>query len=416
MVVIWGLEGRHLWVPPTLASVMTPAQAVAGGFGSLLTNYAVGTINPDLFVKLNADADGFTDLTLVPTAYALTANGAIAIGTGPRLGGDTGTSTIFDGTNDSVTTGFNAFTAAQFAAAGIAQRDSENHQDVLFAGNGATPPMLYIGTGGSDVIFNVRSTGGTGPFVWTKAWEDPLVPVRWAFNFNDTANTAELWINGVSQGVKTVADTWNTPGALVIGSGPPGFFDGDMSHFLATDNALLTADQIAHLNAYGAVDSRPVTLNRVVDDAGAKVYPRYNVEKITGLSSGGESADRRDNRIGAQGEIPRRSFRRGKTITYEGLVQALTRASLRQVEADMVLAFDDQVNEGLMVVTPHPLYDASGAYRYYNARALTCDIDDAAAFSPHRVTQGHQTPFVVALRNARAGGISYRDQTGAGYP
>ena len=69
-----------------------------------------------------------------------------------------------------------------------------------------------------------------------------------------------------------------------------------------------------------------------------------------------------------------------------------------------------------MVVVPHPLYDGSGAYRWYPARALAVDIDDQIAFSPNRPSRGHESAFVVSVRNARAGGVSYTDQAGVTYP
>lgn len=157
-----------------------------------------------------------------------------------------------------------------------------------------------------------------------------------------------------------------------------------------------------------------VRLNYNVDDAGTPVYPRYKLDTIGGLYGGGDSGDRRDSRVGAQGEIPRTSKRRGKTITYTGLIQAQDRGDLEGAAQALLDAFDDQDSEGLMVVTPHPTYDSSGHFRYFNAKALIVDVTDQLA-SPFRVTRGHEWPFVVSLRNARAGGVSYYDQDGVGY-
>lgn len=163
-------------------------------------------------------------------------------------------------------------------------------------------------------------------------------------------------------------------------------------------------------------------INYRTDDSGVRVWPRYHVHKISGLLSTGDSGDRRDNRVGAEGEIPRRSIRRGKTITYEGVTVATSRVELRAAEAALVAAFTDQSAEGFMVVTPHPLMEGSGgsggggSARYYPARALTVDIDDEIKFSPRRPSRGHESLFVIALRNARAGGYSYFDESGVGYP
>jgi hypothetical protein len=165
----------------------------------------------------------------------------------------------------------------------------------------------------------------------------------------------------------------------------------------------------------------PLILNKRKNNAAtANLFPQYKVEKIGGMMSIGESGDVRDGKVGGEGEIPRRSFRGGKTITFEGLVRATTRPLLRTAEAALRAAFNDQNGEGLLISKPHPAAPdaASGTvYRYQRARAMACEIDDEIKFSPHRLdTRGHESTFVVALRNARVGGVSYRDQAAATYP
>ena len=177
-----------------------------------------------------------------------------------------------------------------------------------------------------------------------------------------------------------------------------------------------TPAAIAALTPAQVISNGGVTLNRRVDDAGLTVMPVYWVEKIGGLAGIGDSDDVRDNVVGAPGERARRAYRRGKTITYEGTIRALTRSALRQAEYELRRAASDQSHEGMIVVTPHPLYDGSGAYRYFPARILTCEIVDEIKTSPGRRSHGHESGFVVAARNSRLGDFSYRDQANVGYP
>lgn len=137
-----------------------------------------------------------------------------------------------------------------------------------------------------------------------------------------------------------------------------------------------------------------ITLNRIKDDAGAPVWPRYRVRRISGLMGLGEPEDQRDRPVGRLGEIVRRSNRRGKTAVFEGAIQARTLLELREAEADLRAAFNDLEGEGRMDVTPHPDNAALAAVPpvFYEARALTCDIIDV---------QGGRTwerLFVVGLR------------------
>lgn len=138
-----------------------------------------------------------------------------------------------------------------------------------------------------------------------------------------------------------------------------------------------------------------VILNRRVDDAGDLLLPRYKLARIGGLSSLGDSEDVRELPVGREGEVPRRSLRRGKTVTYEGVTQARSLDDLRQAEADLRSAFYDQRAEKLMVVTPHPDY-ASGS-RFYRARALAAEINDEQG-APVNVSLGYERSFIVSVR------------------
>lgn len=121
-----------------------------------------------------------------------------------------------------------------------------------------------------------------------------------------------------------------------------------------------------------------VELGRVKDAEGALVWPRYELRAISGLGSLGDPEDNRDRPPGQQREITRLSQRRGKTVVYEGPIKSQTLKELREAEADLRAAFAELRNEGRMDVSWHPLdsqWEGVPA-KFYEARALTCDIVD----------------------------------------
>lgn len=186
-------------------------------------------------------------------------------------------------------------------------------------------------------------------------------------------------------------------------------------HLWIPPSAAVGIDTPAEVAALIAAPPAGSILFRKTDDDGEDVFPRYRLHPpISGLKGVGDSGANSDPRVRGEGEIPRRSFRRGKTIAYSGTIEALTHPDLGTAEEAMSTAFSDQSADGLMIVYPHPIYDPSGDFRYFNARSLTCEIDEIFA-SPRRRTRGHESAFVVSIRNARAGGVSYRDQAGVTY-
>jgi hypothetical protein len=144
------------------------------------------------------------------------------------------------------------------------------------------------------------------------------------------------------------------------------------------------------------------------------VWPRYHVRSIPGLSSAGDPEDRRDNAIARPGEIPRRSFRRGKTVSYEGDIEALNMIQLREAIRDLRAAFDDVATEKQMVVTAHPSFAAGSAY--YWARALEVTIGEEQLVPPGHITRGFSRPFAVAVRWSDAryyDGLPHLETTGS---
>lgn len=138
-------------------------------------------------------------------------------------------------------------------------------------------------------------------------------------------------------------------------------------------------------------------INRLLDDAGDPLFPRFKCDKITGLQSLGEPADRADSRVGAIGEIPRRSYRRGKTITYEGWIQDRTETGVLEFAEDLRAAFADTSHEGRMDVTKHPLRVAPGdVAKYFLGTPLALEIDDNR---PRAANGLFELAAVLAIRN-----------------
>lgn len=123
--------------------------------------------------------------------------------------------------------------------------------------------------------------------------------------------------------------------------------------------------------------------------------PRVRIFTIGGLQSLPDLEDNREPLIGRRGEIPRRSVRRGKTLTYDGVVRSPTLHQLRSTVSQLSAAFYD-TDEGVMLVTPNPAY-AFGFSRFYRARAISFDPGDVDAAN-ERVRFRYEQPFTLGLR------------------
>jgi hypothetical protein len=419
--MIGGVEWRHLWVPPPMPSVVPDFDLLAAESLSA----ALLSLSPSLYWDLGIN--GATDLSGHSRDGIPRGSPNITIGSGESMTPDTAEgSTVFPGTGGKfISSGYTFTGSSPTTFFWLASRSGVTLDSMLGQSNGSAVINGNFPSSASVLIELLASPSNrltfdpTGGVANWDVWPGSDQVVVCTLVFDDAANTAEFFVNGVSAGVVTDA-AFAYPVAsgehFEVGGISTAPFAGSLAH-VALYPAKLTAAKIAALSVLA--HSRPVTLNRRRDDDGVDVFPRYMVDHTTGLMSSGESGDRRDNKVRAQGEIPRRSFRRGKTITYEGLTQATTRAELREAEATLSAAFDDQTGEGLVIATPHPDnpdYD-SGDFSYYPAKAITCEIDDEITFSPRRPnTHGHESPFVIALRHARAGGVGHTDQDGVDYP
>lgn len=131
-----------------------------------------------------------------------------------------------------------------------------------------------------------------------------------------------------------------------------------------------------------------------------EVWPRHRVAEIAGLRATGDAEDVREPRTGMPGEIARRSFRRGKTVTYECVTEARSLAELRQAQAARSAAFEELDAEGVMTITTDPLLPNAPPPVFFRARCLSLIPGTERPADPGRMSMGFEQPFTVALRLA----------------
>jgi hypothetical protein len=206
-------------------------------------------LSPSLYWTLDA-LTGATDLS---------GNGrdGTAAG-GPTIGGHTATyapivgedqsCTDLDGSDDRVnsswSTSFSSASQQTFVA--WVNRDATADVDAMMSGDGADPYWFFYNSGANDITFQPK---GGSDVTWTGvgttgSWQFLAVVV------DLTANTQELYVDGVSQTSKTQASDYTaTQGNFEIGEvlGFAHRFDGKMSHVAIWDSVALSAAQISHL-------------------------------------------------------------------------------------------------------------------------------------------------------------------------
>lgn len=130
-----------------------------------------------------------------------------------------------------------------------------------------------------------------------------------------------------------------------------------------------------------------------------ELTPRYMFTNITGLHDLPDADDHRSNRTGAIGELEHPSGVRGKTVVYEGVIQARNSQEMRAMANLMRASFKERSRSGTMTSIPHPSYGT--VYFSYTARVTSLKIDDSNIV----VNDGHprsvyQRGFILTLRQA----------------
>jgi hypothetical protein len=173
------------------------------------------------------------------------------------LVGDSNLAVDLDGTNGSLVSSYNPFTAASSRTfEGISWRDTSTNAHALMGGTTGTRVLLRCDAGSTNVTLFTRTDGASQ--TWTAAWPGNGQYVHWDLTYNDTSKVAELWINGVSQGTKTMASAYSGSDVFVVG-GSGALFDGKMDE-IAVYSAILTSGRIA---AHVAAINPPAVANTI---------------------------------------------------------------------------------------------------------------------------------------------------------
>lgn len=157
-----------------------------------------------------------------------------------------------------------AFNGAVRTYLGMARLDNSASANYTLVGSSVNSGWFGIWVVGSNRNFNVYSNA-TLVKTWSAAWPADGTTVLWALEYDETADTLELFLNGVSQGSKSSTATIEAgTGYMNIGSvygSQP--WKGPLSHFAVLDGAL-TNDE--HADLFSALI--PETGSSSVSEAG----------------------------------------------------------------------------------------------------------------------------------------------------
>ena len=123
----------------------------------------------------------------------------------------------------------------------------------------------------------------------------------------------------------------------------------------------------------------------------------FKLDSIPGLKTLGDTDLNAEPATGHEGEITRRTLRRGKSVSYEGRVMAQTLPNVRAGVRALERAFQDAA-VGEMALSLHGDYNPPGKTTYvYGARCSACAPADKDVLLPGD-HYPYQRPFVVGLR------------------
>ena len=125
-------------------------------------------------------------------------------------------------------------------------------------------------------------------------------------------------------------------------------------------------------------------------------FPRYKLDRITGLFSLPEADDDRRPRTAMIGEVTYPSYPRGKTIVYEGRVQSSDLQELREMSTALRSACGERSLELPVYITPDAAWGADH-WGYYG-RVMQLDMDEEQIVSPLDARGPYQRRFTLGLR------------------
>lgn len=139
--------------------------------------------------------------------------------------------------------------------------------------------------------------------------------------------------------------------------------------------------------------------NQSFDLNDLSAMPRTRLIRIPGLHSLPDADDNRELKTGRSGEQLYPSHSRGRTVTYEGVIEATSLQSLRRTGNGMRRGFQRRYDNGVMTVSPHEAYGS--VEHFYNARVIAYDSDDEQTRSPQSAYR-FSRDFVLSVRQGDA--------------
>lgn len=156
-----------------------------------------------------------------------------------------GTAALFNNTSGGkvVSNLYQLGTGNSFTAMGWAKRTATTDADPLF-GVDAIRPSLCCSSGSEDVTWQPQTPSTA--VTWAAAWPGTGVWVHWALTWNDATKSAELFINGASQGVRTpslglAAAQYIHAGAGANTAGTASYWNGVQDEFVIFPSILSAA-------------------------------------------------------------------------------------------------------------------------------------------------------------------------------
>lgn len=144
----------------------------------------------------------------------------------------------------------------------------------------------------------------------------------------------------------------------------------------------------------GIFTSNGITLNDLPSG-----FPRYRLTGIPGLLGTPDTDWQDEKAFGRTGMVPRKTARGGRSITFEGVIEATDQVMLRQATEDLVAAFQDTVEQRFEAKS-HPLWPPEAAIplRWFYARCDCLPVEDFSEAVLGSVTYGYQRPFSIIAR------------------
>jgi len=210
---------------------------------------------------INSVASGTYAGTKVGTPSGVSASGAVL----------DGAYWDFNGTTDYITSSYTPYasgTSRTFEA--WVNRDTSNTEDVIFGSSSATnSPRLAFPTGTGTMLFKPNGATGSGVTFTASGIGSTGSWKHIALVFEDSTNTANLYLNGAQVASGTTADQFHaTPGNFQVGRSATAnfsYFDGKIAEVAVYQTALSAIEIADHYNSRTKYFSGNVYADQIVN-------------------------------------------------------------------------------------------------------------------------------------------------------